>query len=301
MPARDEAAGIGADAARRGRGLRPEPVHRRRLTPPPPDCVSTAAAAGLRIATTGGIGVRRLLLRLAGGLGLGLGTRLRCRCLGLDPFPRLASSALLFLADQLAQLSLGVGLGLLQLLGLSLCRLLGVGNLIGLVSRRLTLLLERLLLLGQLADRLFEIVGVRRAGVQGDAGQLVALELLAELRRLAEDPHPGRAGVDERLDRDIAELRLKLGNLSLLLPDGLLGGGNVVFELGQLVEGDVVLLGELGGLLLQRFDHVGVLLDLAALVVDRIGRDDAGTRRWKRRGWRLRQAGSQRDRGGAIA
>ena len=232
----------------------------------------------------GGVGVRRLLLGLAGGRGLGLGAGLRRRRLGLDPLPRLAGPALLLLADQLAELGLGFGLGVLQLLGLGLRRLLGVGDLLGLVGRRLTLLLERLLLLGQLGDGLLEIVGVGGAVVQGDPGELVALQLLAELRRLAEDPHPGGAGVDVRLHGDVAELGLQLGDLGLLLGDRLLGGGDVVFELVQLVEGDVVLLGEPGGLLLQRLDHVGVLLDLAALVVDRIGGGDAGARESKRRG-----------------
>ena len=203
---------------------------------------------------------------------------MRRRRFGLDPFVRLAGSTLLFLADQLAELGLGFGLGGLQLLGLGLCRLLGVGDLLGLVRRSLTLLLERLLLLGELADGLFEIVGVGRAGVQRHAGELVALELLAELRRLAEDPHPGRAVVDVRLDCDISELGLECGDLGLFLGDRLLGGGHVVFELSQLVESDVVLLGEPGGCFLQRLDHVGVLLDLAALVVDRIGGGDARTR-----------------------
>ena len=82
--------------------------------------------------------------------------------------------------------------------------------------------------------------------------------------------------VEIRLHGDVAELGLQLGDLGLLLGDGLLGGGDVLLELAQLVEGDVVLLGEPGGLLLERLDHVGVLLDLAALVVDRIGRGDAG-------------------------
>ncbi len=234
--------------------------HRRR--PPPARCAGSASDA--------------CCCAWLAARGLGLGAGLGCRGFGLHPLEGLAGPALLLLADQLAELGFGVGLGLLQLFGLRLGRLLGVGDLLGLVGGRLALLLERLLLLGQLGDGLLEIVGVGGAAVEGDPGQLVALQLLAELRRLAEDPHPVGAGLDERLHGDVAQLGLQLGDLGLLLGDGLLGGGDVVFELVQLVEGDVVLLGELGGLLLQRLDHVGVLLDLAALVVDRIGGGDAG-------------------------
>ena len=107
-------------------------------------------------------------------------------------------------------------------------------------------------------------------------GQLVALQLLAELRGFAEDPHPGPTRVEIRLHGDIAELGLQVGDFDLLGGDRFLGGGDVLFELAQLVEGDVVLLGELGGLLLERLDHVGVLADLAALIVDRVGRRNAG-------------------------
>ncbi len=94
---------------------------------------------------------------------------------------------------------------------------------------------------------------------------------------------------------------LEFGDLGLLLGDGLLGGGHVVFELAQLVEGDVVLLGEPGGLLLQRLDHVGVLLDLAALVVDRIGGGDARTRHRSDEDGDSGKQWSQTNRGGAIA
>ena len=45
----------------------------------------------------------------------------------------------------------------------------------------------------------------------------------------------------------------------------------------QLVESDVVLLGEAGALLFEGLEHVGVLLDLAALIVDRVGAGDAAT------------------------
>ena len=98
------------------------------------------------------------------------------------------------------------------------------------------------------------------------------------MRRLAEDAHPVGGGVDICLDGDVTQLGLQLGDLGLFLGDRLLGGGDVVLELVQLVESNVVLLGEPGGLLLQRLDHVGVLLDLVALVVDRIGRGDPGGR-----------------------
>ena len=218
-----------------------------------------------------------MLLSLAGGRCLSLGAGLRRRRFGLDPLPRLARPTLLLFANQLAELCLGVGLGLLQFLGLGLGRLLSVGDLVGLVGSRPPLLLERLLLLGELTDRLLEIVGVGRARVQGDAGQFVALEFDAELRRLAEDPHSGRAGVEVGLHGDVAELGLKFGDLGLFLGDGLLGGGHVVLQLTQFVEGDVVLFGESSRLLLHRFEHVGVLLDLAALVVDRVCRNDTGT------------------------
>ena len=138
--------------------------HRRHLTtvlPPPPP-----PSRPLRR-----VGVGRLLLGLGGRGGLRLGAGLRCRGLGLHPLPGLAGPALLLLADQLAELGLGLGLGLLQLLGLLLRRLLGVGDLLGLVGRRLALVLERLLLLGQLGDGLLEIVGVGGAAVQRDTGR----------------------------------------------------------------------------------------------------------------------------------
>ncbi len=133
------------------------------------------------------------------------------------------------------------------------------------------------MLFGQRVDCLLQIVGVGGPVVEGDAGQLVTLQVLAELRRLAEDAHPVSGGVDVRLHGDVTKLGLQLGDLGLLLGDRLLGGGDVILELVELVESDVIGLGELGGLLLQPFDHVGVLLDLVALVIDRIGRRDPGS------------------------
>ena len=137
--------------------------------------------------------------------------------------------------------------------------------------------------------------------VQGDAGQLVALQLLAELRRLAEDPHPGGAGVEVRLHGDVAELGLQLGDLGLLLGDGLLGGGDVVLELAPARRGRCRTPRRVGRLLLQRFEHVGVLLDLAALVVDRVGRGDTGAGRGGDEDGDCGERRGRRNRGGAIA
>ena len=174
VPARDEAAGTGVPELRRA----PERcVHRRRHRrttgwppPPPPDDGLPPPPPMTYCRRCVGLASDACCCAWLAAACLGLGAGLRGRRFGLHPLPRLAGPALLLLADQLAELCLGVGLGLLQLLGLVLGRLLGVGDLFGLVGGRLTLLLERLLLLGQLGDRLLEVVGVGRAACSGRRG-----------------------------------------------------------------------------------------------------------------------------------
>ena len=68
----------------------------------------------------------------------------------------------------------------------------------------------------------------------------------------------------------------RLGDLRLLLGDGLLGGGDVFLELAQLVHRDDIVLGEDVGLALERLELIGELLDSRPLVVDRVGGDVLG-------------------------
>ena len=56
-----------------------------------------------------------------------------------------------------------------------------------LLRGRVALVLERLLLVGQLGDGLVELVGVGGAGAQRDPGELVALQVLVERGGVAED------------------------------------------------------------------------------------------------------------------
>ena len=163
------------------------------------------------------------------------------------------------------------------LLGLGLGGDLGVGDLLLLLLGRVALVLQGLLLVGQGADGAGEVVGVGGAGVEGDPGELVALQILVERGGVTEQWSEGVAAgaAHERLHGDLAELALQPVDLGLLGGDRGLGVADLGLEAVELVDGDGVVLGEGVGLLLESLELVGDLGDPRSLVGDLVGVDEA--------------------------
>ncbi len=196
-----------------------------------------------------------------------------CRFLGLalHPLVGLTRPAFLFFLDQIAELGLGVGAGLLVLGMLLVRRLLGRGDLLGQLRRRVALVLERRLLGGEVSDGLIELVGGGGTFAERHSREMVALQVVGELGRCREHrTETVAASTDERAHGHLAQLAAQFRDLGLLGGDPLLGLGDLGVEALLLVDRLDVLLGEDVRLLLEILELVGDPFDLGPLVVDRV-------------------------------
>ena len=162
MPERDDTAGAGPEDA----GAATPALLEGLLEPPPLLLVAFAPAAVV-------VGARR-------------GGRRGRGCGGLLPACGFRCPAGLFLSDEIAQLGLGIGLGLLEVLGRLHGRFLlgdeAVGQLLGLLA----LAGEGVAVVVEIGDEGVELVARDIAGAQCDPGELVALEHVAQVARVLE-------------------------------------------------------------------------------------------------------------------
>ncbi len=233
----------------------PEPIrpscwkHHRRWSP--------RHATATAVVVAGGGGGRR-----DGGLVLACGLR---------------SATRFFLLDEVAQLGLGIGLGLFELggrlLGLFLLGDEAVGELTGLLA----LAGQGVTIVVEVGHERVELVAGDVAGAQRHPGQFVALEYIAQVARVFEErAERRRATADERPQRHLAEAPAELFEFGFLGGDRGLGIGDLGVELGLGVDRFDVVLGELVRLLLEAVEFVDDVGDLLPLPVDRLRRRDGG-------------------------
>ncbi len=205
----------------------------------------------------------------------------RGRCGGLLPACGFRCPAGLFLSDEIAQLGLGIGLGLLEVLGRLHGRFLlgdeAVGQLLGLLA----LVGEGVAVVVEIGDEGVELVARDIPGAQCHPGELVALEHVAQVAGVLEQrAERGGAAPDVRPQRHLAEAAPELVEFGLLRGDLRLGVDDLGVELRLGVDGFDVVLGELVRLLLEAIELVDDVGDLLALSVDRLGRRNRRRHRW---------------------
>ena len=187
----------------------------------------------------------------------------------------------LFLSDEIAQLGLGIGLGLLEVLGRLHGRFLlgdeAVGELFGLLA----LAGEGGAVVVEIGHQGVELVARDIPGAQSHPGELVTLEHVVQVGRVLEQrPERGGAAPDERAQRHLAEAAAQLVEFGFLRGDLRLGVDDLGVELRLGVDGFDVVLGELVRLLLEALEFVDDVFDLLALSVDRLGRRNRRRHRW---------------------